>query len=204
MVAENDLALGRMVEAITQEPLLEGVGHLRRSRTTRRTAPTTWTRTARWPSSSAPTSRRGAVDSTLYTTSGMLRTIELILGLPPMSQYDAAATPMYGAFQATPVLDAVHAAARRGCRSTRRTPPTRGAPGLDGHEPRGSRPRPSLSSTRSSGSRCAAPLANAAAGPRRVRPRHRRETTTTSAEVRRQPTPRKSASEADCHERSGR
>jgi hypothetical protein len=34
----------------------------------------------------------------------MLRTMELILGLPPMSQYDAAATPLYGAFQATPVL----------------------------------------------------------------------------------------------------
>ena len=32
----------------------------------------------------------------------MLRTMELILGLPPMSQYDAAATPMYNAFQATP------------------------------------------------------------------------------------------------------
>jgi hypothetical protein len=52
----------------------------------------------------SPFTRRGAVDSTLYTTSGMLRTMELILGLPPMSQYDAAATPMYNAFQATPVL----------------------------------------------------------------------------------------------------
>ena len=30
--------------------------------------------------------------------------MELILGLPPMSQYDAAASPMYGAFQATPTL----------------------------------------------------------------------------------------------------
>jgi len=44
------------------------------------------------------------VDSTLYTTSGVLRTMELILGIPPMSQYDAAASPMYNAFQATPVL----------------------------------------------------------------------------------------------------
>src|SRR5205809_5338948 len=34
----------------------------------------------------------------------MRRTIELILGLPPMSQYDAAASPMYNAFQATPAL----------------------------------------------------------------------------------------------------
>ena len=43
------------------------------------------------------------VDSTLYTTSGVLRTMELILGLPPMSQYDAAATPMYNAFQVSAV-----------------------------------------------------------------------------------------------------
>ena len=46
----------------------------------------------------------GVVDSTLYTTSGVLRTMELILGLPPMSQYDAAATPMYNAFSSTPTL----------------------------------------------------------------------------------------------------
>jgi hypothetical protein len=34
----------------------------------------------------------------------MLRSIELILGLPPMSTYDAAATPMFNAFQSTPDL----------------------------------------------------------------------------------------------------
>jgi hypothetical protein len=50
----------------------------------------------------SPWTRRGAVDSTLYTTSGVLRTIELVLGLPPMSQYDAAATPLYGAFATAP------------------------------------------------------------------------------------------------------
>ena len=48
----------------------------------------------------SPYIRRGTLDSTLYTTSAMLRTIELLLGLPPMSQYDAAATPMYKAFGA--------------------------------------------------------------------------------------------------------
>ena len=41
------------------------------------------------------------VDHTMYSTSGMLRTIELILGLPPMSQYDAAAEPMWRCFSAT-------------------------------------------------------------------------------------------------------
>ena len=34
----------------------------------------------------------------MYSTSSMLRTIELILGLPPMSQYDAAAEPMWRCF----------------------------------------------------------------------------------------------------------
>ena len=34
----------------------------------------------------------------------MLRTIELILGLPPMSQYDAAAEPMWRCFSSTPDL----------------------------------------------------------------------------------------------------
>jgi hypothetical protein len=40
----------------------------------------------------------------MYSTTSVLRTIELILGLPPMSQYDAAATPMYKSFTAKPDL----------------------------------------------------------------------------------------------------
>ena len=46
----------------------------------------------------SPYVRRERVDSTMYSTSSMLRTMELLLGLPPMSQYDAAATPMYASF----------------------------------------------------------------------------------------------------------
>ncbi len=49
-----------------------------------------------------PYVRRNFVDHTPYTTSGVLRTIELILGLPPMSQYDAAATPLWHCFTAIP------------------------------------------------------------------------------------------------------
>jgi hypothetical protein len=41
------------------------------------------------------------VDSTLYTTASMVRTMELILGLPPLTQYDAGATPMFNAFAKT-------------------------------------------------------------------------------------------------------
>jgi hypothetical protein len=46
--------------------------------------------------------KRRFIDHTMYSTSSMLRTIELILGLPPMSQYDAAATPMWRCFMNTP------------------------------------------------------------------------------------------------------
>ncbi|MEI8204807.1 MAG: bifunctional YncE family protein/alkaline phosphatase family protein [Bacteroidota bacterium] len=42
--------------------------------------------------------KRNFVDHSAYSTSSMLRTIELILGLPPMSQYDAAACPMWRCF----------------------------------------------------------------------------------------------------------
>ena len=46
--------------------------------------------------------KRRFVDHTMYSTSSMLRTMELILGLPPMTQYDAAATPMWNCFSSTP------------------------------------------------------------------------------------------------------
>ena len=98
MVAENDLALGRLVEAISkskywktsaifvlEDDAQNGPDHVDSHRSVAFVA--------------GPFVKRGAVDSTLHTTSGMLRTMELILGLPPMSQYDAAATPMYLAFQ---------------------------------------------------------------------------------------------------------
>jgi hypothetical protein len=38
----------------------------------------------------------------MYSTASILRTIELILGMPPMSQYDAAAEPMWRAFNNAP------------------------------------------------------------------------------------------------------
>jgi hypothetical protein len=50
----------------------------------------------------SPYCYRGIVDSTFYTTSAMLRTIELLLGLQPMSQFDAAANPMYASFAEKP------------------------------------------------------------------------------------------------------
>jgi hypothetical protein len=101
MVAENDIALGRLVEAISksrfwpesvvlvlEDDAQNGPDHVDAHRSVLLLA--------------SPWAKRAAVDSTLYTTSGVLRTIELILGLPPMSQYDAAATPMFAAFAAKP------------------------------------------------------------------------------------------------------
>src|SRR5439155_1173378 len=48
--------------------------------------------------------QRGPADSTLSPTASMIRTMELILALPPLTQYDAAATPMFYAFQKDPIL----------------------------------------------------------------------------------------------------
>jgi DNA-binding beta-propeller fold protein YncE len=104
MVADNDLALGRIVEAISnsnvywkdsavfvlEDDAQSGPDHVDSHRSVLLVA--------------SPFAKRGAVDHTLYTTSGVLRTIELILGLAPMSQYDAAAAPMYNAFVGTPNL----------------------------------------------------------------------------------------------------
>ena len=103
MIAENDQALGRLFETISksvywkdsaifvlEDDAQNGPDHVDSHRSVALVA--------------SPFAKRGVVDSTLYTTSGMLRTMELILGLPPMSQYDAAAAPMYGAFGPTPTL----------------------------------------------------------------------------------------------------
>lgn len=53
--------------------------------------------------------KKGYVDHTMYSTSSALRTIELILGLPPMSQYDASAEPMWRCFNAKAEHPAFHA-----------------------------------------------------------------------------------------------
>jgi hypothetical protein len=52
----------------------------------------------------SPYVKRNYVDSTQYSTVSMIRTIELILGMPPLSQYDAAARPMFNSFLAQPDL----------------------------------------------------------------------------------------------------
>jgi YVTN family beta-propeller protein len=97
MVAENDRALGRLIEALSrsrfwsrmavfvlEDDAQNGPDHVDAHRSPLLVA--------------SPWLRRGMVDSTFYTTASVVRTIELILGLRPMSQYDAAATPLFPAF----------------------------------------------------------------------------------------------------------
>lgn len=98
MVAENDLALGKLVEGISkskswketaifvvEDDAQNGADHVDAHRTVALAI--------------SPYTKRGHVDSTLYSTSSMLRTMGLILGLDPMTQFDASANPMYDSFQ---------------------------------------------------------------------------------------------------------
>jgi len=52
----------------------------------------------------SPYTRRGSIDSNMYNTTSMLRTMELILHLHPMTHFDAGARPMFAAFAAQPSL----------------------------------------------------------------------------------------------------
>ncbi len=99
-VADNDQALGLFIEHLSHSPVWKnsvvfvleddaqnGPDHVDAHRSIAFVA--------------GPYVKRNYVDHTMYSTSGMLRTIELILGLQPMSQYDAGATPMYRCFTST-------------------------------------------------------------------------------------------------------
>jgi YVTN family beta-propeller protein len=99
-VADNDQALGLLVEYISNSPIWKesaifvleddaqnGPDHVDAHRSPAFII--------------SPFIKRSSVNHTMYSTSGVLRTMELILGLPPMSQYDAAAMPLYNCFTAT-------------------------------------------------------------------------------------------------------
>ncbi len=102
MVADNDLALGRVIDALSrskfwkdtavfvvEDDAQNGSDHVDAHRTVAFVF--------------SPYTKRGFVDSSMYSTASMLRTMELILGLKPMTQFDAAALPMYHSF--TPQAD---------------------------------------------------------------------------------------------------
>jgi len=99
-VADNDWAVGLFVEYLSHHPIWKetaifiveddaqnGPDHVDAHRSTAYVA--------------GGFVKRNFVDHTMYSTSSMLRTMELILALPPMSQYDAAAEPMWRCFSST-------------------------------------------------------------------------------------------------------
>jgi DNA-binding beta-propeller fold protein YncE len=102
-VASNDVALGQIVEAVShskywkefaifviEDDAQNGPDSVDSHRTMGLVI--------------SPYTRRQHLDSTMYTTMSMLRTMELILGIPPLTQYDAAATPMFESFTNTATL----------------------------------------------------------------------------------------------------
>ncbi len=102
-VADNDLALGQIVDAISHSAFWEttcifvvqddpqaGFDHIDGHRTV--------------AFAISPYTKRGALVSTNYNQTSMFRTIEMVLGLPPLNQFDASATPMFDCFTDTPDL----------------------------------------------------------------------------------------------------
>ncbi len=96
-VADNDLAFGLFIEHLSKSPVWKesavfvleddaqnGADHVDAHRSIAYVV--------------SPYTKRNYVDHTMYSTNSMLRTMELILGMPPMSQHDAAATPMWRCF----------------------------------------------------------------------------------------------------------
>ena len=101
MVADNDLAFGQIVEAVShgkfwkdtcifaiEDDPQNGWDHVSGYRTTAYVV-SAWT-------------KHHAVISTQYNQTSLLRTMELMLGLPPMNQFDTTATPMFDCFTNTP------------------------------------------------------------------------------------------------------
>lgn len=100
MVADNDLAVGRLVDAVSHSPdwastaifvveddAQNGPDHVDEQRA---------------PFYLASPYAAGGVQHAAYTQASVLRTIEIVLGLPPMSAYDAGAPPLTAAFTTTP------------------------------------------------------------------------------------------------------
>lgn len=100
-VADNDLAVGQFVDYISKSPIWKesaifileddaqnGPDHVDAHRSPAYLI--------------SPYVKRKSVDHTMYSTTGMIRTIELILGMKPMTQYDAAAVPMWRSFTNKP------------------------------------------------------------------------------------------------------
>jgi hypothetical protein len=132
-VASNDLGLGKIVEAVThskfwpttaifviEDDAQNGHDHVDAHRTVGVVI--------------SPYTRRGILDSTMYTTASYVRTMELMLGLEPMTQFDAFATPMVNSFMTEPDLrpyDAVPITIDMAARNPKRGPGAQASLELD-------------------------------------------------------------------------
>ncbi len=119
-VADNDWALGQLVDTVSHSPYWastaifvteddaqNGPDHIDAHRTVAEVI--------------SPYTHTGRVDSTFYSTASMLRTMELIVGLRPLTQFDAYATPMLAAFTNHP--DPTPYTARRPSQNLQETNP---------------------------------------------------------------------------------
>jgi YVTN family beta-propeller protein len=106
--ADNDLAAGMFVDYLSKSPVWkesvvfileddaqDGPDHVDAHRSTAYIA--------------GGYIKRHAIDHTMYSTTSLLHTIELLLGVPPMSQYDAAAEPMWRCFSKQADITPFHA-----------------------------------------------------------------------------------------------
>ncbi len=123
----KDDALGMIVEAVTKSKFWAAMAIFVTSADTddSRRAPAVVI---------SPYTRRGIVDSNMYNTASVLRTMELILGLRPMTHFDAGARPMSAAFTATPDVRP-YTAEKPAAAKAAATTPSRSWLGINGTEP---------------------------------------------------------------------
>src|SRR5262249_14547173 len=108
MVADNDLAVGRLVEAVShsnfwpetaifivEDDAQDGPDHVEMHRTVAQVI--------------SPYTQTGAADSTFHTPVRLPRTVESTVAMPPLTQFEAAATPMSASFSSNPSLQPYNA-----------------------------------------------------------------------------------------------
>ncbi|MDB5231103.1 MAG: beta-propeller fold lactonase family protein [Chitinophagaceae bacterium] len=101
MVADNDLALGKIIEALTKSRFWESTVVF----VTEDDSQSGWDHISAYRTTGfviSPYSQLQRTVHTNYNQTCIVRTIEQILGIPPMNIMDATALPMFDCFSATP------------------------------------------------------------------------------------------------------
>ena len=111
MVADNDVALGQLVEALSKSRFWKDTAILVEEDDSQNGLDHVDAHRSLFYAISPWAKHGGYVDSSYYTQVDALRTVEQILGLPPMNQMDSAAAPMRSLFTDTPDLSTYTAVA---------------------------------------------------------------------------------------------